>query len=90
MSKIDFKEERIPRIQKILDHARATINLFSNVPQVVKYQFRDRAFFIDLELLDKKGLPRTLTYFVKTEVELNAIVNEFVERYGIEAIEIMD
>lgn len=62
MSKIDFKEERIPRMQKILDHARATINLFNNIPQVVKYQFKDEAFFIELEALDKKGTPRKLTY----------------------------
>lgn len=87
MAKINYKEEKLPKMQRVLDHARATINLYNNIPLRVKYWF-ENAYFLDLEMKDRKGNIRNARYIVGTEMEQRTLVDEFCRRYDIEAEEI--
>jgi hypothetical protein len=90
MSKIDFKEERIPRIQKILDHARATINLFNNIPIKVKKDFRHPFFYIVFQSIDRKGNTRELSYNCFSEEEQNKTAHKLAEHFNLEIEEMTD
>lgn len=88
MSKIDFTEERIPRWQKIVDHAQATTNLFNNIPIKVKKDFRHPFFYVIFEARDRKGNQRDLSYSCFSEEEQNKTARKLAEHFNLEIEEI--
>ena len=88
MSKIDFKEERIPKWQKIVDHAQATTNLFNNIPIKVKKDFRHPFFYVIFEAQDRKGNIRELSYSCFSEEEQNKTARKLAEHFEVEIEEI--
>ena len=52
MSRLNLTEhENSPRWQKIIDHAQATVNLFSNTPYKIKKEFRDPYHYTNVNFL---------------------------------------
>lgn len=69
--------------EKILAHAIASVNLYRNTPQLVKTRVDNGQFFIKIELLDRKGAPRKLTYFCSAAEDAKTVTTALAEMYSV-------
>ena len=94
MAKIDLSKEaeqiKMPRWQKIVDHAQATTNLFNNTPIKVKKEFRDPHHYIVFVSIDRKGNTRELSYNCFSEQEQSRTANILAEHFEVEIEEMTD
>jgi hypothetical protein len=85
MSRLNLTEhENSPRWQKIIDHAQATVNLFSNTPYKIKKEFRDPHHYIVFVSLDKRGEVRSLSYNCFSRDEMEKVAYKMSEHFDLD------